>query len=244
MKASVKLFFGIGMLFAATAGFIGCTGEKVSEDTILSYTVDVKKQDLRFYWKYEEGKIFRSFENLKRWLHKQDKVLVFAANGGMFQENRTPLGLFIQDGKTIKPLNTSSGYGNFYLKPNGVFYITKDRRAGICKTEFFKSVKQVCFATQSGPMLVIDGNIHPAFRKESTNVNIRNGVGILPDNKVVFAMSKEMINFYEFADYFRRLGCKNALYLDGFVSRTYLLEKDWVQSDGDFGVIIAVTADL
>ena len=243
MRALFMLFFLTGMLFAAATGFSGCTEKKAPEDNILSCTVDVKRQDLRFYWKDDEGKIFRRFENLKSWLYKNHKTLVFAVNGGMFQEDRSPLGLFVQEGKTIKPLNTSSGYGNFYLKPNGIFYITKDRRARICTTEAFKNAQGVYYATQSGPMLVIDGSIHPAFRRGSTNVNIRNGVGILPNNRVVFAMSKEMINFYEFADYFRRLGCKSALYLDGFVSRTYLPEKNWVQSDGDFGVIVAVTID-
>jgi uncharacterized protein YigE (DUF2233 family) len=76
--------------------------------------------------------------------------------------------------------------------------------------------------------------------KGSTNLNIRNGVGILPNNNIVFAMSKKEINFYDFAAYFQKLGCKNALYLDGFVSRTYLPEKHWLQEDGNFGVMIGV----
>jgi uncharacterized protein YigE (DUF2233 family) len=90
-------------------------------------------------------------------------------------------------------------------------------------------------------MLLIDGVVHPAFKQGSTNVNVRNGVGVLPDGKVVFAMSKTAVNFYDFAMYFKNLGCSNALYLDGFVSRMYLPEKNWVEKDGNFGVIIAVT---
>lgn len=97
------------------------------------------------------------------------------------------------------------------------------------------------FATQSGPMLVIDGKIHPAFKEGSTNLNVRNGVGILPDGTIIFALSKTEINFYDFAKYFQDLGCKNALYLDGFVSRMYLPEKKWIQTDGSFGVMIGVT---
>ena len=54
-------------------------------------------------------------------------------------------------------------------------------------------------------------------------------------------MSKVGVNFYDFANYFKRIGCKNALYLDGFVSRTYLPEKEWIQTDGNFGVIVGVT---
>ena len=89
-------------------------------------------------------------------------------------------------------------------------------------------------------MLLINGQIHPAFKKGSSNLNIRNGVGILPNNKVIFAMSKQEVNFYDFAQYFKNLGCKNALYLDGFVSRTYLPGKNWEQLDGNFGVIIGL----
>jgi uncharacterized protein YigE (DUF2233 family) len=63
----------------------------------------------------------------------------------------------------------------------------------------------------------------------------------MPNNDVIFVMSKTKINFYDFANYFKKLGCKNALFLDGFVSRTYLPEKNWKQIDGNFGVIIAVT---
>jgi uncharacterized protein YigE (DUF2233 family) len=90
-------------------------------------------------------------------------------------------------------------------------------------------------------MLLIDGAIHPAFRKGSQNLNVRNGVGILPDGKALFAMSKTEINLYDFAEWFQRKGCKNALYLDGSVSRTYLPEKNWTQMDGIFGVMIGVT---
>ena len=90
-------------------------------------------------------------------------------------------------------------------------------------------------------MLVVDGKINPLFEQGSKNLNIRNGVGVLPDNKLLFAMSRYEINFYDFANYFKKMGCKNALYLDGFVSRTYLPEKNWLQLDGNFGVIIGVT---
>jgi uncharacterized protein YigE (DUF2233 family) len=137
-------------------------------------------------------------------------------------------------------LNKRSGTGNFYLKPNGVFYIDSENDPVICATEKFIDNGKIKFATQSGPMLVIDGAIHPVFEQGSKNVNIRNGVGILPNNKLLFAMSKKEINFYDFANYFKNAGCKNALYLDGFVCRSFLPEKNWVQLDGNFGVIIGV----
>jgi uncharacterized protein YigE (DUF2233 family) len=120
------------------------------------------------------------------------------------------------------------------------FTYQPENLAFISQTESFHNNGRIKYATQSGPMLVIDGQIHPAFKKGSANLNIRNGVGILPNNKVVFAMSKKEVTFYEFANYFKSIGCKNALYLDGLVSRTYLPAKKWTQTDGDFGVIIGV----
>lgn len=211
---------------------------------VISCTVDPAKQDLQFYWKDDSGRNFGSIQAVKDYLHHRHRQLVFAMNGGMFRTDHSPVGLFIQQQMTRVSLDTSSGNGNFYLKPNGVLYITTENTAGICTTADFRNDGHVKFATQSGPMLLIDGNVHPAFKKGSANVNTRNGVGILPDGRLVFAMSKEPVNFYDLADYFKNQGCRNALYLDGFVSRTYLPEKNWVQTDGDFGVIIGVAKEI
>ncbi|PBQ34989.1 hypothetical protein CNR22_23840 [Sphingobacteriaceae bacterium] len=203
--------------------------------------MDPKKQELGLYWKDDDGKLLGSIGALKSYLERKKVKLLFACNAGMYMENQSPLGLFIKENKQLRALNTSSGKGNFHMKPNGVFYLDDLQQAGICKTEDYSRQKNIRYASQSGPMLVIDGAIHSSFTKGSENLNIRNGVGILPDNKVVFAMSKNPINFYDFALYFKNLGCKNALYFDGFVSRSYLPEKNWIQTDGNFGVMVGVT---
>lgn len=217
------------------------SAKQITDDRFVTYIIDPQKQNVQFFLKDDAGKNFCSIQNLKTWIEKNNKTLVFAMNGGMYKEDGSPLGLYIENKKTITPLNTSTGNGNFYLQPNGVFYITTNSVPAISTTQGFQRSNEIKYATQSGPMLVFDGVINSLFKEGSTNLNIRNGVGILPDNKIVFAMSKKEINFYDFADYFKNLGCKNALYLDGFVSRTYLPEKDWIQTDGNFGVIIAVT---
>jgi len=214
-----------------------------SDDRFVSYLVDTKTQDINFYWKNEEQEIFKSLQNLKIWLEINQKKLLFAMNAGMYKQDNSPQGLYIEKQKLITPLDTTSGNGNFYLKPNGVFYLTIDNLPAISTSTSFVDNGKIKYATQSGPMLVIDGQIHSAFKQGSTNLNIRNGVGILPDNKIIFAMSKKEINFYDFAEYFKKLGCRNALYLDGLVSRTYLPEQNWTQTDGNFGVIIGVTTD-
>lgn len=241
LKGKDKIIL-LGLLVMLALGLLAfTTAQDSNDDRILSYTVDTKTQDLQLYWKNEKGEILKTIQNLKTYVESKDLTLAFATNAGMFTKDFSPQGLFIQNKNTLMVLDTASGNGNFYLKPNGVFYVTTDNIPVVCNTKDFFNNGKIKYATQSGPMLVIDGQIHAAFKEGSTNLNIRNGVGILPDNKVVFAMSKREINFYDFAKYFQSLGCKNALYLDGFVSRTYLPEKKWIQTDGNFGVMIGVT---
>jgi uncharacterized protein YigE (DUF2233 family) len=229
-------------IIVVTTGFFVVKEQATVEDPCISYQVDLKKQTLQLYWKDEKGGLFKNFQNLKSWLDNKGEKLVFAMNGGMYKTDNAPLGLFVQNRKTITPLNKRNGDGNFYLKPNGVFFITTTNNAVICPTEKFVAADNILYATQSGPMLLVDGQINIAFKQGSINLNIRNAVGILPGNKILFAMSREGISLYDFADYFKKAGCKNALYLDGFVSRTYLPEKNWIQTDGNFGVLISVTS--
>ncbi len=241
MKKNIVVLLVFILLIVAAGKLVFAKKEYVHDSRFINYRVNPKQQDLQFYWKNEKNENFGSIQNLKTWLAKKKRKLVFAMNGGMFKKDLSPQGLYIEKQVVLSPTDSSSGTGNFYLKPNGVFFITIDSMARICNTANLRKNTMIRFATQSGPLLVIDGQIHPQFKPGSTNLNIRNGVGILPDNTIVFAMSKKEINFYDFAHYFKSLGCKNALYLDGFVSRTYLPAQNWVQTDGNFGVIIAVT---
>jgi uncharacterized protein YigE (DUF2233 family) len=237
-----KMVIIIVCLYIILIGIILTKKEKKSNnDPILSYIVDPKTQKLSLFWKNDQGKIFKSIQNLKEDVESKNQTLSFAMNGGMYQQDNSPLGLYIENQKVITPLNTKKGYGNFYIRPNGIFYITTDHSPNICTTPEFNQNENIKYATQSGPMLVIEGQIHSAFKKGSRNLEIRNGVGILPNKKVLFAMSKKEINFYDFAEFFQKQGCKNALFLDGVISKTYLPEQDWTQTEGEFGVIIGVT---
>ena len=214
----------------------------VMPSRFISHFVDPADKRLSFHWKDDNNKPYRSFSNLKAALKNNNKRLVFAMNGGIFQQDFTPLGLYIERGIVLQPLKRrQQGYGNFYIQPNGVFYLTKQGRANITTTEQFKLDQSIEYATQSGPMLLRNGDINPAFNPDSTSLRVRNGVGLLDDGRVVFILSKGFVNFYDFANYFHTLGCKNALYLDGSISRFYLPEKG-VTMDGEFGVIIAEVA--
>lgn len=208
--------------------------------SIVSYIADPRTQHLQMCWK-NNNQPYRSIANLKTAFEKQKKKLVFAMNGGMYKTDNSPLGLYIENGIQQNRLNIGRGEGNFYLQPNGVFYLTGNNVPVVCTTSSFKENKGVLYATQSGPMLVINDTINPLFKQGSSNLNIRNGVGILPGNKVLFAISAVPVNFYDFACFFKNAGCSNALYLDGYVSRAYIPEKGRYDEDGDFGVLIAVT---
>jgi uncharacterized protein YigE (DUF2233 family) len=234
--------FILALVFLVTVGFVNISEDKASDDErFVTFIVNPKIKDVSLYWKDEHQQNFKNIQNLKSWIEKQNRQLEFAMNGGMYKKDNSPQGLYIEKQQTLSALDTGNGGGNFYLKPNGVFYLNTKNTPAICTTEKFKDDGAIKYATQSGPMLVSDGEIHSAFKKGSQNLNIRNGVGILPDNTIIFAMSKSPINFYDFAEYFKSLGCRNALYLDGLVSRTYLPNKNWRQLDGNFGVIIGVT---
>jgi uncharacterized protein YigE (DUF2233 family) len=154
------------LIALATVGYLvfGQIKNKI-DDRFVSYTVDTQSQDIGLYWKNDKDEIFKSIDNLKNWLDTKNKKLIFAMNGGMFKEDNSPQGLFIDNGKKIIPLDTTKGNGNFYLIPNGVFYITTDNLPNICRTIEYKETEQIKYATQSGPMLVIDGQIHSAFKK-------------------------------------------------------------------------------
>jgi uncharacterized protein YigE (DUF2233 family) len=241
MKSKIRwavAFLGLCTCIAIITAF--SFNQSINENFV-TYTANPSSQNIILYYKDGNGKRIGTLGNLATHVEKQGSKLLFAMNGGMFMTDYSPLGLFIDNGSVVQKLNTRESNGNFYLKPNGVFYISKDNTAHISTTPDFKVGAAIKYATQSGPMLVIDGKLHDAFKEGSANLNIRNGVGILPNGNVLFAMSKQGVNFYDFAKYFKDKGCKNALYLDGFVSRAYAPSQKWEQMDGDFGVMIGIS---
>jgi uncharacterized protein YigE (DUF2233 family) len=183
-------------------------------------TVDLRTHALKLFWRGEDGAAFGSFDRLTRSPAGRD--LVFAMNAGMYQDDRSPVGLYVEDGQQLRAANTKAGYGNFHLKPNGIFYVA-GQTAGVLKTgRYLAQRPRAAFATQSGPMLVIDGRIHPKFSDNGPSLKIRNGVGVANAHTVVFAISEGPVSFGQFARLFRDgLRCRNALFLDGSVSSLY-----------------------
>lgn len=183
---------------------------------------DLRSDGLALYSLDAGGKPYGSFGALKEALAQDGKNLAFAMNAGMFDEALKPIGLYVEQGHQQKKINRRSGGGNFHLKPNGVVWFGKGE-GGVMETEAFaKSGLKPQFASQSGPMLVIDGEIHPKFSADGPSLKIRNGVGAIDGHSLVFAISDEPVNFHAFARLFRdHFGCRNALFLDGSVSSLY-----------------------
>lgn len=191
------------------------------------------------------GKPYGAFAPLAADLAGRSTYLRFAMNGGMYKDDRSPVGLYIENGRQLSPLNTNTGWGNFHLLPNGVFYLMSGKAGVMESRAFAASGLKPSFATQSGPMLVIDGKLHPSFLPDSDSLKIRNGVGVSKDGHVVFALSEDPVRFYDFAVLFRdALGCGNALFLDGTISSIYVPE--WQRQDDFFpmGPIISVTEPI
>jgi uncharacterized protein YigE (DUF2233 family) len=160
----------------------------------------------------------RTFDALGPFLAARKRHLVLATNAGIFNPQHRPLGLHIQDGQTIVPLSTADGEGNFFLKPNGVFWID-ERGAFVAPADRYTPRGMVTLATQSGPLLLAERRIHPAFVESSTSVRLRSGVGVDTRGHVIVVLSKARVTFHATATLFRDVfNCPDALYLDGEIS--------------------------
>ena len=193
-----------------------CRSKEYAHNAYTVCEVDLAKHTVRLYWKRSDGTPYTYLSGLPRALEHGAGGLLFATNAGMFDPALKPVGLYVEQGRELVHINTRSGYGNFHMKPNGIFYIAAGRAAVAETQAFLKQRPQADLATQSGPMLVINRRLHPRFDWGSTSLKARNGVGVRADGKVIFAISQGEVSFDAFARLFRDgLNCPNALFLDG-----------------------------
>jgi uncharacterized protein YigE (DUF2233 family) len=197
-------------------------------------TIDTRQFELTLFSTDDAGVPYGGFRRLTE--DPKAASLIFAMNAGMFDQDLRPIGLHIEEGREVKWANTASGPGNFHLKPNGVFYVN-GQTVGVLETgRYLRLRMKPDHATQSGPMLVINGRIHPKISPNGTSRKLRNGVGVRNAYTAIFAISNAPVTFYEFAQLFReRLGTCDALFLDGSVSSLYapdLNRSDWLRRIG------------
>ncbi|MGI6247715.1 MAG: phosphodiester glycosidase family protein [Pseudochelatococcus sp.] len=213
---------------AAPAGAHGAAALERSPCRDLSFAgvahtvceIDLRRYRIDLHWRDADGRPYGSLGALERALAGQGRRIVVSMNAGMYEEDLSPAGLFVKAGQTQHPVNTRKGGGNFYMKPNGIFFIHRGG-AGVAETQAFLHRRiRAEIATQSGPLLVTAGRLHPRFKADGDSRKIRNGVGVRRDGVVVLAISRQGISFGRFAELFRDvLRCPDALYLDGSVSR-------------------------
>lgn len=234
-KLRWRLLLPLALILLATAA--GCTpsASALDSDDVAfegqNYRVvklNLKREPLQLYWRNPEtGEPFRSIEALRQWGAAHGRQLTFATNAGIYDKQFAPLGLYVENGKTAVPLNLAHGNpasGNFSLLPNGVFAIYPDGHAAVrSSTQFKAEGKPAQWATQSGPMLLIDGQLNDQFIGDSDSVKWRSGVCAITPHDVAFVVSEAPVNFHTFGRLFRdKLSCRDALYLDGSISQLYV----------------------
>ncbi|MCB1211110.1 MAG: phosphodiester glycosidase family protein [Verrucomicrobiales bacterium] len=213
--------------------------ESLSRDGVVYQVFRVDAADrasLDLVWKDAMGQPLGAFGGLVREMRARNRQILFATNAGIFEAGPKPCGLTISAGKELVPLNLKEGYGNFYLKPNGVFFLDDVVGPGVMETAEYAAAStkglRPRIATQSGPLLLRNGKVHPVFDPQSKNLRQRSGVGVrASDGQIVFLMSNRdfaatrRVSFHQFASAFLHLGCKDALFLDGDISQ-FLLAPD------------------
>jgi prepilin-type processing-associated H-X9-DG protein len=200
-------------------------------------------EDVRLFLNGDELP-YASFAAVDVALEAKGKQLAFAMNAGMFHPDLAPVGLYIENGVERARLITSDGPGNFGLLPNGVFCVGEG--FAVIESRAFAETRPACrYASQSGPMLVIEGALHPRFAAGSDSLYYRNGVGVTEDGHAHFVISNEVVNFHSFARFFRDvLGTPNALFFDGSVSRLYAPMLERHDAGFPMGPMIGVVTDL
>ncbi len=187
---------------------------------------------------------YRSFEKLADDLGGETSEIAMAMNGGMFDAEGRPIGYYVEDGLRLTVLNQNEGPGNFHLLPNGVFFGASAQGSWqVWDTDrFAREIEdRPQFATQSGPMLVINGELHPAIDPDGTSHKTRNAVGVDAAGRAHFIISEAPVSFGKLARLYRDvLRVNNALFLDGSVSQMWDPAKGRMDRGSPIGPMIIV----
>ncbi|MFP5508429.1 MAG: phosphodiester glycosidase family protein [Alphaproteobacteria bacterium] len=242
MRALLALAALLAGMAAAPSRALTCS--EIMHDGILYAIceVDPTTQRLELFLNDAAGRPYGHFAAIEERLAKQGQTLGFAMNAGMYHSDRRPVGLYIENGEIRAPLQTRESFGNFGLLPNGLLCLT-DTGARVIETLRYQREQPACrAATQSGPMLVIDGELHPRFLPDSTSRYIRNGVGTTTEgDRAIFAISRNPVTFHQFARFFRdALALPQALYFDGNISRLHAPQLGRSDSGFRMGPIIGL----
>lgn len=226
---------------------VECGAKTAGGTSFTACRVDLNSDHLELFWRDDAGRPYRQFSALREALQVKGKTLVFAVNAGMYKPDLSPVGLFVVGRQELVPLNRHVGSGNFSQQPNGVFLVEGGSARVIATDDYDKERPKPSLATQSGPMLVHEGEITTSavMNPNSTWRKIRNGVCAPSPDAVVFVLSESPVTFYEFASFFRdALHCREALYLDGTISSLYAPKLNRDDHGADMGPILGVVGSI
>ncbi|WP_292320590.1 phosphodiester glycosidase family protein, partial [Mesorhizobium sp.] len=164
LPAAVGAGFGAGQWLAALPP---CRDHSFESGTYLVCEADPKHYSIELFWKDPDGKFYQSLHNLRIAQQAAGRTMLFGINAGMYHPNLAPVGLYVERGQQIASAKTGTGTGNFSMQPNGIFYLGGGKAGVRATKDYLKRPPQVDYATQSGPMLVIDGKLHPKFQAGS-----------------------------------------------------------------------------
>jgi uncharacterized protein YigE (DUF2233 family) len=234
---------GALLLCGSAAQAVECEAKTVGGRPFTACRVDLNSERLELFWRDDGSRPYRQFSVLRDSLEAKGKKLVFAVNAGMYKPDFSPVGLFVADGREQVTLNHHVGSGNFSQQPNGVFLVDGHSARVMTTDDYGRESPKPFLATQSGPMLVHEGEITTSavMDPHSTSRKIRNGVCAPAPDAVAFVISESPVTFYEFASYFRdSLHCREALYLDGSISSLYAPRLNREDRGPDMGPILGV----
>lgn len=204
--------------------------------------VDLRRAEVHLYLDDERGARIGTFGRLRALLRRRGVELLAATNAGIFEPGFLPTGLHIERGATLRALNLDRGEGNFFTQPNGVFFIAQGGAAIAESSAFARRGAQALEATQSGPLLLLDGKIPAGISPRSRHRKLRSGVCVIDAQKVALGISRAEVTFHQLARMFAQaLSCRSALYLDGTISGLHAPQLHRADEDrGPFAGIIGV----
>lgn len=231
VKPSRRLLFGLAAIVGAVLVGVfwprggnaeppACVTREFEGSRFIVCTFDARRDDFQLASRGADGDYLRSFERLAEHLGRDADRVRFAMNAGMYDARGGPIGLFVADGYEQHAISLTDGPGNFHMKPNGVFWQDEAGAVHVDTAETYNAEPRAArWATQSGPILVIGGELHPRIQHDGPSRYMRNGVGVRDDQTAYFVISSGVVSFGRFARFFRdELSCADALFLDGSVS--------------------------
>ena len=254
MRFSPRLLIGLAAVIAVIvavsvwprggrADAPACASREFEGSRFSVCTFDARREDLRLASQSADGTYLRGFERLAAALGRDAARVRFAMNAGMFDNQGAPIGLFIAEGDQQHAISLTDSPGNFHMKPNGVFWQEENGALHVDTSDIYNAEPRAArWATQSGPMLVINGALHERIQQDGPSRYIRNGVGVRDQHTAYFVISAGAVSFGRFARFFRdELHCNNALFLDGSVSALWspdLQRRDESERIGPLVVVL------